>query len=92
MLRQRKRLDMGPRPDSDKASLPMPPVYIVWIALIGFVLGTILCSFDQSSREEILKERKTMLTLKSDSMTTAVPSEEERAHGVRIETATFAMG
>jgi len=92
MFRQEKKLDMGLRHYADKALLPMPPVYIVWIALIGFVLGTVLCSFDQSSREDILKERKTMLTLKSNSMTTVVPSEEERTRGTRIETATFAMG
>ena len=92
MLRQKERSDMALRLNSGKASLPMPPVSVVWIILVGFVLGTLLCSFDRSSREEVLKERKSMLTTRNDAMTIAIPPEKEKVPGTRIETATFAMG
>ena len=92
MLGRNRKLNMALQLNSDKASRLMPPVRIVWIALLGFVLGTVLCSFGPPSHEELLKERKTMSNTTKHSMTSAVSLEKASGYGTRIETASFAMG
>jgi hypothetical protein len=76
----------------DRAGHSIRPLYLVWVALIGFVLGTVLCSFEPSSHKEMEKERKTMATGSNNSTAAAVTFEKEGLREAGIETATFAMG
>jgi len=92
MFRRREKSKIALGNNSNKDSF-LTPAFIVKIALIGFVLGTILCSFGPPSHEEGLKERETMLSNISDNTTTPKASQEDATvQGARYETATFSMG
>ncbi len=70
---------------------------LIWVALIGFILGTSVCPFgdlnDGTTVEEMMKEKTAMSTAIDQVNTTVetrVPAEAASPNGLEI--ATFGLG
>jgi hypothetical protein len=69
---------------------------LIWLAVIGFILGTAICGFSPKDRnnEGISsgKEKNTMAVTSNSVMTAAETRPVYEAIPAAMETATFAMG
>jgi hypothetical protein len=100
----------GVLPNNDKASnglggqrfgcaSRMRRPLLLWLALIGFILGVSLCPFspvdskeEQFQSTQSTKERRTMTTSANSTVNTTDAGPIKGGAQAGLETATFAMG
>jgi hypothetical protein len=76
--------------------LKAPRGLVVWLGLVGFVLGVVFCAFNPSNsgREDLQsgKEREAMTSSMVGAAKTIEVRAAEAKTPVNMETATFALG
>jgi hypothetical protein len=84
----------SPGTSREHLKFPRPPV--VWLGLIGFILGVTLCPFSppNGGRDDLLsvKESKMMTTLVLNKTSSSVVQPVEVTQTAGFQTATFALG
>jgi hypothetical protein len=73
-----------------------PGPWVVWLGLIGFILGVTFCPFspprDERGDVPSAQERTIMMTSMPNKMSSVAVQPAEKTHPANFQTATFALG